>query len=201
VSATGNVDQNAGMEVTTAPPRRRWRGPVFLAAFVAFVGVWTFAFWYDANRPTPEPLDTASRHAATAACRSAITRLSDLGPVPESGVFIPAPLIARIRSEDNVFGNLVAGLTAIHPTDGAGAEALKAFATDWRHLMAARERYADALNSGKTHLVLVIPVDPSKKPITIRMREYADIHGLTACTPDSLQGEVVEGPRTYPRVP
>jgi hypothetical protein len=32
------------------------------------------------------------------------------------------------------------------------------------------------------------------------MRLYADIHHLLDCTPDSLQGEVVEGLRTYPRV-
>ena len=35
----------------------------------------------------------------------------------------------------------------------------------------------------------------------IRMREYADIHSLFECTPDRLQGEVVEGVRTYPHKP
>ena len=82
-----------------------------------------------------------------------------------------------------------------------GATALAAFATDWQHLTAARERYAGRLSSGVVRPDLVIPVDTTKAPITIRMKEYAQIHGLGACTPDSLQGEVVEGPRSYPRVP
>ncbi len=47
---------------------------------------------------------------------------------------------------------------------------------------------------------LVIPIDPTGAPVTIRMREYAEIHKLTDCTPDSLQGEVVEGPRVYPNL-
>jgi hypothetical protein len=33
------------------------------------------------------------------------------------------------------------------------------------------------------------------------MKEYAQIHRLNVCTPDSLQGEVVEGARTYPSSP
>jgi len=172
---------------------------VFVAAFLAFVGIWAFAFWYDANRPAPEPLDAASLHAATAACRSAIAQLSALQPAPASPTV--AQRITRVRSEDAVFEALVAGFGKIKPTDRSGSDALRGFTADWEHLTAARERYADALGSGGPRHSLVIPVDPGKKPITIRMREYADIHELADCTPDSLQGEVVEGPRTYPRVP
>jgi hypothetical protein len=172
---------------------------VFVAAFVAFIGVWAFGFWYDANRPTPEPLDTASRRTAVTECRAAISKLSTFGP-------IPAPTdvdgrIARIRREDAAFDDLVAAFRTIHPVDGDGAKAIAAFTTDWQHLSAARERYADKLSAGDARPDLVVPVDPGKAPITIRMKEYAEIHRLTACTPDSLQGEVVEGPRTYPRVP
>jgi hypothetical protein len=170
-----------------------------VAAFVAFIGVWAFAFWYDANRPAPEPLDAVSLHAATAACRSAVAQLSALGPVPASPT--PAQRIARVRSEDAVFEALVADFGTIKPTDRSGSDALHGFTADWQHLTAARERYAGELRPAGARHNLVIPVDPGKKPITIRMREYADIHGLVDCTPDSLQGEVVEGPRTYPRVP
>jgi hypothetical protein len=170
-----------------------------VAAFLAFVGVWAFAFWYDANRPAPEPLDAASLHAATAACRSAVARLTALPPVPAAPTL--AQRITRVRSEDAAFEALVATFGTIKPTDRSGADALHGFTSDWQHLAEARERYADALSAGGARHNLVIPVDPSKKPITIRMREYADIHGLVDCTPDSLQGEVVEGPRAYPRVP
>jgi hypothetical protein len=182
-----------------APARPRWRKPVLVAGFVAFVAIWAFGFWYDANRPAPEPLDAASVRAASTACRSAITRVAALEPLPSPPELTKR--IARVRSEDAVFADLVAALRAIHPPDGDGAKALEAFATDWQHLTAARERYADELSAGKTRPDLVIPVDPGKAPITIRMKEYAQIHRLNVCTPDSLQGEVVEGARTYPRLP
>jgi hypothetical protein len=187
-------------ETEVAPPRRRpgWRKPVFMAAFVAFIGVWAFGFWYDANRPAPEPLDAASQRAAAAACRAAISKLAVLEPLPSPPVLTKR--IARVRSEDAIFTDLVATFRAIHPTDGDGAKAIQSFATDWQHLTAARERYADELSAGKTRPDLVIPVDPTKAPITIRMKEYAQIHRLNVCTPDSLQGEVVEGAREYPRV-
>jgi hypothetical protein len=187
------------VEDTVARPRRAWRKPVFVAAFVAFAGVWAFGFWYDANRPAPEPLDTASVRAASTACRSASARLSALPPLP-----FPPELtrrIARVRREDAVFTDLVAEFRAIHPTNSEGAKALAGFATDWHDLTAARERYANELGAGKTRPDLVIPVDPTSAPITIRMKEYAQIHRLNVCTPDSLQGEVVEGVRTYPSSP
>lgn len=184
---------------TVARPRPGWRKPVFVAAFVAFAGVWAFGFWYDANRPAPEPLDTASVRAASTACRSAITRLSALAPLPSPPELTKR--IARVRSEDVVFTDLVAAFRGIHPTNGDGAKALAGFATDWHDLTAARARYADELSAGKTRPDLVIPVDPTAAPITIRMKEYAQIHRLNVCTPDSLQGEVVEGARTYPRSP
>jgi hypothetical protein len=186
-------------DAVVVPTRKRWRKPVFVAAFVAFIGVWTFAFWYDATRSSPEPLDSSSRLAAVRACRFAISKVSALPPLPSPPVL--ERRVARIRAEDAVFTDLVAALRTIHPTDGDGAKALAAFATDWQHLTTARERYVDKLASGVVRPDLVIPVDSTKAPITIRMKEYAQIHRLTACTPDSLQGEVVEGPRSYPTVP
>lgn len=187
------------MEVRSAAPRRRWRKPVFIAAFVVFIGVWAFGFWYDANRSAPEPLNAASHRAAVTACRAAISKVAVLEPLPSPPVL--EKRTARIHAEDAVFTELVAALRTIHPTDSDGAKALAAFATDWQHLTAARARYVGKLSSGVVRPDLVIPVDPSKAPITIRMKEYAQIHRLSACTPDSLQGEVVEGPRSYPRVP
>jgi hypothetical protein len=185
------------METVSAPPRRRWRRIAFVVAFTAFVGAWTFAFWYDATRPAPEPLDAASMRAATAACSTASRALVALTPLP-AGIPSLSERAARVRSEDAVLVDLVAALGAIHPTDHDGAEALEKFTADWQHLTASRARYAGALLAGQDQPKLIIPVDPTGAPVTIRMREYAEIHHLTGCTPNALQGEVVEGPRTYP---
>jgi hypothetical protein len=186
-------------EIVERPPRPRWKRPVIVAAVVAFVGVWAFGFWYDATRSTPEPLDTASTRAATVACRWAWASLSDLAPLPPNATPTVSERTTRVRGEDLVFTDLVTRFRAVHPTDHDGAKALAAFATDWQHLAEARDRYAAALLSGQKSPKLVVPVDPAGKPITIRMREYAEIHHLNACTPDALQGEVVEGPRVYAR--
>jgi hypothetical protein len=105
---------------------------VFVAVFAAFIGLWAFAFWYDANRPTPEPLDATSQRSATTSCRIAISILTADGPIPAPTDV--AARIARVRADDKVFVELVAKLRTVHPTDGDGAKALAAFATDWQHL-------------------------------------------------------------------
>ena len=180
------------------PARKRWKRAVFVAALTAFVGVWAFGFWYDAHRPKPEPLDTTSALAVNASCRAAVASLSAL-PTVGTAPTVPGRA-TRVHGEDAVLTTLVSELAAIHPTDRDGAKALEGFTDDWRHLIAARERYAAALFASSKRPRLVIPVDPTGAPATIRMGEYARIHKLDDCTPDSLQGEVVEGPRTYPPV-
>jgi hypothetical protein len=164
----------------------------------AFVGVWAFAFWYGAHRPKPEPLDPTALRAANGACRSAVVALAAIPPVGT------APTVndraTRDRRENAVLTDLVTRLNTIRPIDHDGAKALAGFAADWQHLTAARERYVTALLSSPRRPQLFIPVDPTGAPVTIRMGEYARIHKLDDCTPDSLQGEVVEGPRVYPRV-
>jgi hypothetical protein len=188
-------------EVVEVVPRKRWKRPAIVAGVVVFVGIWAFGFWYDANRGTPEPLDARSAQAATATCGLAGVSLADLTPLPPARTPTVAERTILIRSEDVILTRLVTQLRSIHPTDHDGAKALAAFATDWQHLIQARDRYLEAVLTGKKQPKLFVPVDPAGKPITIRMREYAEIHHLTACTPDALQGEVVEGPRTYPRNP
>ena len=185
--------------VEPAPVRSRWRRPALIVALVVFLGAWVFAFVYDATRSSPEPLDTASFDAAASACRAAITSLSALTPLPPSRSPTVDERTTLVHDEDAILTEVVTKLDAVRPTDHDGAKAIAAFAADWRHLTAARETYAAAVSAGGHKTKLVIPVDPEGKPITIRMREYAEIHHLTACTPNALQGEVVEGPRTYPR--
>ena len=186
------------MEGEVVAPKRRWGRAVFGVALVAFVGLWAFAFWYEANRPSPEPLDPTSFSAANAACRSAVGSLAALAPVGTAPTVIDRT--NRVQHENAVLTNLVVDFRAIHPRDHDGAKALAAFATDWQHLTASRERYVQELLATGKRPKLVIAIDPTGAPVTIRMREYAQIHKLTDCTPDSLQGEVVEGPRVYPRV-
>ncbi len=186
-------------EVEVAKPPRPWVRGAWIVGILAFAGVWAFGFWYDAHRPKPEPLDATSMHAAAAACRVAVTSLAAIPPV--GGAPTVADRATRDRNENAVFNTLVGRLSAIHPSSHEGAKALTAFTADWKHLTQARERYVAELPTSPQRPKLFIPVDPTGAPVTIRMGEYARIHKLDDCTPDSLQGEVVEGPRAYPRVP
>jgi hypothetical protein len=185
-------------EGEAAPRKRSWGKRLFIVGFAVFVGAWGWAFWYDAHRPKPEPLDAASQRAAVATCRAAIV---DLRTLPQVGA---APTVddrvRRISAENTMLSRVARGLDTIHPTDHSGAEALAGFTADWRHLTTSRERYVEQLKATGKRPKLEIPVGPDGAPVTIRMRLYADIHHLLDCTPDSLQGEVVEGLRTYPRV-
>jgi hypothetical protein len=186
-------------EIEAVKPRRPWVRAAWIVGLLAFAGVWAFGFWYDTHRPKPEPLDATSMQAANAACQSAVVSLSAIPPV--GGAPTVADRATRDRDENAVLTTLVKRLGAIRPTSREGAKALTAFTADWQHLTEARERYVDALLASPKRPKLFIPVDPTGAPVTIRMGEYARIHKLDDCTPDSLQGEVVEGPRTYPRVP
>jgi hypothetical protein len=185
-------------EPPEAPPRKRWGRAAFAAGLAAFVGLWGYAFWYDTHRPKPEPLDQTSERVANAACRSAVASLAVLPTVGTQPTL--SGRITRVHREDTVLTDLTTELDAIHPSDPSGATALHDFVADWQHLITARERYTTVLLTSTKRPQLVIPVDPTGAPITIRMGEYARIHKLNDCTPDSLQGEVVEGPRTYPHV-
>ena len=179
------------------PDQKKWGKRAFAAGLVLFVGAWAWAFWYEAHRPKPEPLDAASQHAVAAVCRTALGTLRGL---PQVGT-VPTVdgRVARITAENTALQKIVAGFAAIHPTDAEGAKALTGFTKDWRDLLSARRRYVKALAATGERPKLVIPVAPDGAPVTIRMGEYARIHHLDDCTPDSLQGEVVEGRRTYPK--
>jgi hypothetical protein len=180
------------------PVKKRWPRRVFALGLALFVGAWGWAFWYGAHRPKPEPLDATSLQAATSTCRAALV---DLRELPQVGA---APTVGDrvrlIRAENTILERLVTGFDAIHPSDASGAKALAGFAADWRKLDTARERYVRELATTGQRPKLFIPVDPTGAPATIRMGEYASIHHLDDCSPDRLQGEVVEGPRVYPRV-
>lgn len=184
----------------TRPPKEGWSWGrrAFVVGLAAFIGAWGWAFWYEAHRPKPEPLDATSEQGATTACRAALVELRTLPQV--GGAPTVEDRVHLIGAENAILGRVVTGLDAIHPTDRSGAQALTGFANDWQHLLASRERYVNELARTGRRPKLIIPVDPTGAPVTIRMAEYADIHHLEDCSPDSLQGEVVEGLRTYPRV-
>jgi hypothetical protein len=184
-------------EIVEAPPRKRWKRPAIVAAVVLFCGIWGFAFWYDATRGTPEPLDPTSKKAAAVACQWARASMNDLEQLPKNAAPTVLQRTTLVRGENTVLTDLVTRLRTVHPSDHDGAKAIAAFATDWEHLVEARARYVAAVLSDAHNPKLVVPVDPAGKPITIRMREYAEIHHLPDCTPTALQGEVVEGPRSY----
>jgi hypothetical protein len=183
----------------TRPPKEGWSWGrrAFVVGLAAFIGAWGWAFWYEAHRPKPEPLDARSEQSANAACRTAITELRKLPQV--GGAPTVDDRLRRIRAENAILSRLVTDLTAIHPTDRSGAQALTGFAGDWKHLVEAHDRYAQELAATRKRPKFYIPI-ANGEPVTIRMGEYTDIHHLVDCSPDSLQGEVVEGRRTYPRV-
>jgi hypothetical protein len=189
-----------GVDEPAAPPRKRWSWGrrAFVVGFALFVGAWAWAFWFEAHRPKPEPLDAVSQQAALTTCRTAVislTKLPQVGAAPTVTI-----RVQRISAENTILSQVVHGFDAIHPTDDSGAEALTGFAKDWKDLVAARRNYVDELQRTGKRPKLFLPVAPTGEPITIRMGQYADIHHLVDCSPDSLQGEVVEGRRTYPRV-
>jgi hypothetical protein len=175
-----------------------WGKRALVLGFALFAGAWGWAFWYEAHRPKPEPLDAASKHAASTVCKAAI---ADLRKLPQVGGAPTVDIrVRRISAEDTILTRLVHDLDAIRPSDHSGAEALTGFAADWRHLVDARQHYVDQLRATGKRPKLYLPVAPSGEPITIRMGQYTNIHFINECSPASLQGEVVEGRRTYPRV-
>jgi hypothetical protein len=176
------------------PAPKAWRRRLFVVVLVVMIGVWGFAFWYSVARVKPEPLDEASRAALVGICTDTLHRLGTIPQVPS----LPsvAQRAARVRAEDAVLDRLIARAAQVHPKAAEGRRALTGWLGDWRHVVADRETYAArVLTGGRPRLV--VPIDPTGKPVTIRMADYADGHRMAVCSPVTLHPEVVEGPRTY----
>lgn len=186
----------SGLSPSPARPGRR---RVVIAVLVAFVVAWAFAIWYSVTRPAGEPLDSTSARAVRTACIDAAALLTAL----DSDVAEPAEpaepaeaAASRIDAENEVLTAMVASLRDIEPPDRDGRDALIAWLYDWEDVIAARRRYAQSLRQEGTAR-LELPSATSTKPVTVRMTEYSEAHGLEACTPRALQAEVVEGKRHY----
>lgn len=176
-----------------AAPRRTLRRRLLLLGLAVFVGAWAFAIWFSVTRPTGEPLDDASTRAIGSACESAAQSLDALPPPGNDA----ERTSARIISEDEILTAMATSLRAVRPTDRDGRAALYGWLDDWDAVVASRDRYAHDLHTSGTAR-LSLPRATGTKPVTVRMAEYADAHGLGVCTPRALQVEVVAGERTYP---
>lgn len=174
--------------------RRRapaWRRRLLWGSLVVLAAVWGYAIWYSVNRPTPEPLDDTSHDRAVTACRATLGELRALA-APHDG----EQDTSRAAVENAVFERMVADLRRVRPTDPDGREAFDKWLDDWDALIAARKRYVTDHDDDGEDTRLRIPVADAA-PVTVRMDEYAELHGLGACTAQSLQAEVVTGKRLY----
>ena len=173
---------------------RRGRRRLVRAGLLIFVAAWAFAIWYSVSRPVGEPLDAGSARAVRTACIDAAAQLASLdAPVGEEA----EAAASRIDAENEVLTAMVVSLRDLEPPDRDGRAALVAWLYDWEDVIAARQRYAQGLRRDGTAR-LELPNATTTKPVTVRMAEYAESHGLDACTPRALQAEVVEGERSYP---
>lgn len=173
-------------------PRRRWVKPIAVVVVLAVGLAWSYALWFSLTRDEPEPLDSASRAALVDACTGTALNLNDLPVVtrdddPEFGA-------AVVRAENDAFFSMVVALERVQPADPDGQLALRSFLVDWLALIEARTTWADRLARGE-ETQLVVPVDDRGRPVTVRMNEYAQFHGLAACSPVTLDAELVGGER------
>lgn len=174
------------------PVRRR----LILTALAVFVAVWVFAIWYSVSRPVGEALDATSTRTIRAACVDAVAELRDLPYPPDNAADEVGRLIA---AENDVLTAMVLTLRNVEPPDPEGAAALTAWLDDWDSVIAARVVYAERVKTTDA-LRLELPSAGTTKPVTVRMGEYAEAHGLDECVPRVLQVEVVEGERRYGRI-
>lgn len=177
-----------------APPRPR-RRRLIRAGLAAFVAVWVFAIWYSVSRPAEEVLDAASTSTIRAACADAGESLVTLASRTTADDTL-TDVAARVIDENEIFTEMITSLRAVEPPDPEGSEALSAWLDDWDDVVAARARFAEERGAGG-NARLELPSDGVTKPVTVRMNEYAEAHGLRDCTPRMLQAEVVEGERRY----
>ncbi len=196
--ATGGPDdprlpaRSNGAGARSGEPRSG-RRRLILAALAAFVVLWAFAIGYSVSRPAGEVLDADSTRTIRAACVDAVTELRALPYPADNAADEVADLIV---SENEILSEMTRSLRPLEPPDSDGAAALTAWLDDWDSVIAARIGYAEEVRVVDV-VQLALPSAGTTKPVTVRMGEYAEAHGLDECTPRALQVETVEGERRY----
>ena len=174
--------------------RRGW----IIGGAVVFVGLWIFAIIWSVTvtRHSPEHLDDAAAADVEAACVAAQNALESLPALPD-----PAPgadRVARVRAENEILSAMTDRFDDVEPVDATPASALRQWTADWRRVIAAREQYANDLETQK-RARFVVPAARGIQPVTDKMEDFVlEQSGRTnTCSTAALQAEVVEGERQY----
>jgi hypothetical protein len=187
---------NGAVRVKEKPRRRRVRRQLLLAVAVVIGLAWGYAIWFSVTQKSPERLDRASRTAVANACTTARDELEALPDLTDRST--AADNVALVRNENDVLTRMTDRIDGVQPRGGDARAALQAWARDWRDLITARATFAtDLAADGSARLRIPTVRRGSVKPISERMDEYATQRGLDGCRPQSLQVEVVDGPRDY----
>jgi hypothetical protein len=183
-----------GPDAEIPSSRPRWLRVVVVVVLVSLGLAWAAGLWYSLARRGPEPLDDATGAALVAQCLRTGSALRALPAVDVDDA--AADRAERVVAENEIFGELVDAGRGLAPA-AEGREALEEWFADWQALLAARARFADALETDQPRR-LVVPGDERGRPITVRMDDYAVFHDLEECSPVVLRAEIVDGDRAYP---
>lgn len=192
---------NGAVTPTGSTRRRRRRRRLLLIGGGLFLAVWIFAIVWSVTITTrsPEKLDAPAGARVEAACRAAQTSLKALPAVKETDG--GAVRVARVRTENSILTTMTERFDEVTPAHGTPTHALRAWTGDWRRIIEARARYATDLET-KHRARLELPATGGIKPISDNMDDFVreQHHQIDTCFTDSLQAEVVEGPRVYKHV-
>jgi hypothetical protein len=189
-----------GIGPATGPTRKRkLRRRLWLGALVVFLGAWAIALTYSvtAAAKSPERLNTADARVTETACVDAQRELTAL---PQVGLHATIDeRSTRVSSEDAILTTMINQIRTLHPQSSAPKIALAAWLDDWQRLVTARQNYADDLHRLGSNARFVEPASAGIEPIADKMNDWILEQGTRtdACNTGQLQGEVVEGPRTY----
>ncbi len=171
---------------------------ILLLSFVGLLAVGIILAWTLVGSHSPERLDVAAASQLAAACNDAQAKLKALpNDFPRRG----AERVARIHSENDVLRTMVRQFDDVHPRAKTPAAAVRGWTDDWSHVIDARERYANDLETKKT-AQFVLPAARGLKPVTKDMDDFVrENHpNLDACFIEALALETVEGQRVYKQV-
>jgi hypothetical protein len=175
---------------------RRTRRRIFLAIAVVVAIVWAYAIWFSVTQGSPEDLDEDARAAVAGVCAEALSELVALPDFTEAST--AQDNVELVRRENAIFDAMVTDIDAVEPVNPDSADALDEWLEDWRDLVAARAEFADDLaTDGTARLRTPAVSSGALEPVTERMNGYAIQRGVAMCQPDTLQAEMVDGPRNY----
>ena len=164
-----------------------------------FIVAWIVALTYSvtAGGTSPERLDDATAHVVESNCLTAQRALARVSQLP--GHATSAETATRLDRENAILSRMIHRQRELHPSKKSPAEALRAWLGDWQRLVAARHHYAGDLRTKGRDARFIEPAYKGVDPIADKMNNWILEQGTRTqtCNTDALQGEVVNGPRTY----